>query len=378
MPSAPDLRQPIAPSHSFRLAWILAVAYLLTVIYATGQPFRGWRMPPREVFHFLTAPWPRYVTLEDVLLNIAGYVPAGFLLALALRSRLRAHAAVFCAIGLSALLSVAMEAMQMFLPGRIASNVDVLSNTLGALIGALAAPLFSHTRRIGRRFAAARYAWFSPGPAVDAGLVIVLLWLLTPLHPTAQLFGTGDLRTTLDLPVWFFHTPQVSMLLEAAVVCLNLIGLGLLLASLTRTPSQVAVPLAIAVAAALLIKAAETMALKTASTWSWLTPGVVLGLMMGTLALYVLADLSARRRCIIGLLSLAAAIAVINVAPGNPYHMIPSRLLAGGASHFLSFSVFVRALSELWPFLAVSYLFAAAVSRGDPAGATASRTGDTA
>jgi len=35
---------------------------------------------------------------------------------------------------------------------------------------------------------------------------------------------------------------------------------------------------------------------------------------------------------------------------------VPSLLLARGTSHFLSFSSIVRALSELWPLLAIGYL----------------------
>jgi hypothetical protein len=53
---------------------------------------------------------------------------------------------------------------------------------------------------------------------------------------------------------------------------------------------------------------------------------------------------------------IAAATAAINLAPDNPYHRVPSLLLARGSSHFLSFSSIVRALSELWPLLAIGYL----------------------
>jgi VanZ family protein len=378
MPSAPHLRQSTVPAHGFRLAWILAVAYLLMIVYATGQPFRGWRMPPPEVFHFLTAPWPRYVTLDDILLNIAGYVPAGFLLALALRSRLRTRTAVACAIVAGLLLSLAMEAMQMFLPGRIASNVDVLTNTLGAVIGALAAPLFSPSRRLGQRLANLRHAWFPRGAATDAGIVIVFLWLLTPLHPTAQLFATGDLRSTLELPVWFIHTPLLSMVAEAAVVCFNLIGLGLLLTSITRAPSQAALLLIIVAGAGVLVKAMGGIALKTTAPLSWITPGVLLGLLAGGLMLYLLAHLRMRARRVVGLVSFIAAIVAINMAPGNPYHMIPPRLLAGGASHFLNFSGFVRALSELWPFAAALYLLAMAARHSQDGYVEPLRAGHTA
>ncbi len=59
--------------------------------------------------------------------------------------------------------------------------------------------------------------------------------------------------------------------------------------------------------------------------------------------------------------TIALAVVVINVAPGNPYQSVPRQFLAGGASHFLSYTGMVRALSEVWPLLAVAYLLAAAV-----------------
>lgn len=63
-----------------------------------------------------------------------------------------------------------------------------------------------------------------------------------------------------------------------------------------------------------------------------------------------------------------AATTAINLAPDNPYQNIPPRLIAGGPSHYLSFSGIVRALSELWPLLAILYLgFAlAGPQREDP------------
>ena len=326
------------------------------MLYASGQPFRGWRMPSEEVLHFLTAPWPRYITLEDLLLNIGAYVPLGFLLTLALRPRLRAQRAVLATIALGIAVSVAMEYMQTLLPGRISSNVDVLTNGIGTILGALAAPLFAPTRHLGQRLLALRARWFLPGFRADAGLIIVCLWLLTALHPTAQLFGTGDLRATLDLPAWFLHQPHISVIAEAAVVSLNLLGLGLLIAGLAQPGAGTARFVFLAVAGAIAIKAGTAAGLKPGSQWSWLTPGVSLGLVLGATLLYGAARLPARAQAWGGALSILLAVTVINITPGNPYQTLPPQFLAGNASHFLSYSGITRALSEIWPLLAVLYL----------------------
>ena len=78
----PERRAGGYSAHSVRLAGILAFAYLLTIVYASLQPFRGWRMPAPEIIGFLGAPWPRYITLEDIVVNVAAYLLLGFLLSI--------------------------------------------------------------------------------------------------------------------------------------------------------------------------------------------------------------------------------------------------------------------------------------------------------
>src|SRR5215203_4181144 len=91
------------------LAGYVALAYTLVIVYASVQPFAGWRMPPPEVFGFLTAPWPRYLTSGDIALNVAAYLPLGAMLFFALRPPLSAAFACVLATALAALLSLLLE-----------------------------------------------------------------------------------------------------------------------------------------------------------------------------------------------------------------------------------------------------------------------------
>lgn len=365
--SASDTRRAHGSQRGLHLAWILALAYTVLIVYASLQPFRDWRFPPPEILHFLSAPWPRYITLEDVLINLAAYVPLGFLVALALRTRIAPPAAVLLAAVLAALLSLLMESVQMFLPARIASNVDLLTNGAGGLFGAMAAPLLSPSGFPGRRLAAWRQRRFAPGTVTDTGLVIVCLWLFTHLHPTAQLFGTGNLRGIFDWPAYFTHTPQLLFAAEAAIVFLNLVGLGLLITVLMRDMNHPFSIIVAVVAAGLLVKTIAAVTLfDSPGPLVWLTPGVALGLALGSLLLYPLVRMPQFVSLIVALLYLGAAVAVINFAPDNPYQTLPSKLIPGSTTHLLRFSNIVRALSELWPFLAVGYLIAAASSLAAP------------
>ena len=349
---------------SRQLAWILAVAYTLLIAYASLLPLRGWRMTAEPLFVFLAAPWPRYITLEDVAINFAAYVPLGFLLAVALANTMPVRAAVVLATAVATALSFSMECIQTFLPARIASNVDLVANGAGALFGAMAAPILSPRGIPGRRIATWRNAMFEPGARIDAGLVIVLLWLIAQLHPTAQAFGTGNLRVTLELPVYFTHTPDRLFLAETLVVALNLLALGLLIAVLMRDPRRVFPATILVVALGLALRTVAGFFLfETPGPFSWLTPGVGLGLVAGAICLYPLLYLPQPAKLGLALLCLTAAVAVLNVAPDNPYQTLPAKLVYGNPSRLLHFSSISRALSELWPFLAGAYLTGLLVRR---------------
>lgn len=357
-------RQSLRSPRGLHLAGILAVAYLLVIAYASLQPFSGWWTPPAEIRGFLSAPWPHYITLEDVLINIGAYIPLGFLFARSFMRRIGIPRAVLAAALLTCLTSIAMETGQMFMPARIASNVDVMTNAIGGLIGALAAPLFSPTWPLGIRLGRLRRTWFVYGASADVGLVLLCVWLATQLHPTAQFFGTGNLRATLTLPVWLIHTPPLLLAAEAAVAGFNVLGIGLVVSALTRAGRPRFAAMAALLAAGFAAKALAALAVaKSAGPLAWVTPGIVAGVIVAGLLLYGLARLPRRAQSVLAALSFAAAIVAINVAPDNPYQTVPSQFLVG-PTHFLSFSAIVRALSELWPLLAVAYTIAAAV-RGD-------------
>ena len=351
---------PARSRHVFALALVLALAYLLTIVYASLQPFRNWRMPAGDVYGFLTAPWPRYITLVDVLINIAVYIPLGFMLALGLRQWLRPVASVIAATLLAAAVSIAMESMQMFLPARIASNIDVLTNGTGGLIGALAAPLFLPSRALGARVAALRDRVFAPGMLTDIGIVVALLWIITHLNPWTQVFGTGHWRETFDLPVVFMHTPSRLLSAEAAVVFFNVLGIGLLLSTLLRVEIRRGVVITLVIVAALALKMLFSASSgKPLGAWAWVTPGTTVGLVLGALLLSGLLVLNHAARLVAAMVCIVLALMAINLAPDNPYFSLPPQLTSGKTSHFLSLSSILRALAELWPLLALGWLASA-------------------
>eukprot|EP01137_Pigoraptor_chileana_P020086 Opistho-2@81995 len=105
-------------------AWPLALLYAVLIVFASLFPFDGWRAQGIDPLVFLLAPLPPpYWTGFDVTINIAGYVPLGFLLALAMLRSGWVRGAVALAALAGALLALGMEFLQIYLPRRVPSNI---------------------------------------------------------------------------------------------------------------------------------------------------------------------------------------------------------------------------------------------------------------
>lgn len=96
-----------------------------------------------EVPHhsFLTLPWqefdPTWDYVWDVLRNIAGFMPFGFLMCALLLNTHRYGRAIVYTTVLGALLSFSIEVLQAYIPQRTSGITDILTNTLGTTLGAL-------------------------------------------------------------------------------------------------------------------------------------------------------------------------------------------------------------------------------------------------
>jgi VanZ family protein len=90
---------------------------------------------------FLTPPWrefdPSWDYVWDVLRNIVGFMPLGFLLCALLYRAPRFPRAVLLSTLLGGTLSLCIEILQAYIPQRGSGMTDVITNTLGTLLGAL-------------------------------------------------------------------------------------------------------------------------------------------------------------------------------------------------------------------------------------------------
>lgn len=354
----------MAREQSSTLARYLFVAYLLLVVYASLHPFSGWRDRGLPTFAFLTASFNRPVPTFDFFLNVLGYVPLGFLAVLAAYPRLRGRNGFACSVLCSVLASFVLESLQVYLPTRTASNLDLIANTGGGMLGAIAGVAASRPLMDDGKLQNLRSELFLPGGRVDLGLVLLGLWLFAQLSPETLLFGTGDLRDLFKSPSGRLYPAEVFLRVEAGIACANGLAAGLLAACLVARdqPTRGVVLLLIATALAAHALAFGTL-VNPQDALSWVTPGALYGV-AGAIALLMVA-ISLPRAAQLPLIGLAllAATAIVNLAPPNPYNTATFSLWQQG--QYLNFNGLTRLVAIVWPFAAMFYLVLLAADRAE-------------
>ena len=345
-------------AHS-QLPHFLATLYGLAIAYASLQPFANWVALPPGTPYFLIASWPPRWVRYDVATNLLAYLPFGFFVAL-IPHRLRPVARLATAAAVGALLSLAMETLQQYLPMRDASVADFLANTAGAAAGGALAVAFARSSAARAVITEARERWFLAGPVGDFGLALLAIWLAVQVNPGIPLFATMyDLTPPAGTPAP--PTDVAATLVEAAHSAFQLLGVGLFLALLLRERRYVAGAALLLLGAATLVKGvAATILLKPAAWDNWLAPGVSLGVAAGTLLLSMAIWLPRPAQVTLAAIALLSSLLATMFAPDLVYARAPMGLFNGPYGHLLNFNGLTHTVLLVWPAVASVFLLALA------------------
>lgn len=365
-------------------AWPLSQAYVALIVYASLYPFSGWYDQGIAPWAFMTAPWPKWWTVFDIVANVFGYMPLGFLVALSFVRRGNPRfapasnaAAVAVATASSALLSFLMEALQSYLPSRVPSNVDFVLNTAGAFAGALFAAalemggVIDHWSRL-------RSRWFVDD--ARGAIVLLALWPFALLFPASVPFGLGQVFERLEsgLADWLADTPFLDWLpvrdveLQPLVPAAELmcVTLGALIPCLIGyTVMRSLGPRALFAAAVIVVGLATTalsaaLSWGPAHAWSWLSVPVQVGVALAFLLALAFLPVPRRACAAVVLLALVLNLSLLNQAPASAY--FTHTLQAWEQGRFIRFNGLAQWLGWLWPYAALGYVLVR-VSRADAA-----------
>jgi VanZ family protein len=345
------------------------LAYLLLIVYASWFPFSGWRSSGLSPFAFLNLQMPRWWTGFDVMVNVVGYMPFGILIVLALHPRVRGPWAVAIAAVVGLLVSGTMEIVQNYLPSRVPSNLDLLTNAGGCLAGALLGAWFAPMLLDRSRLYLLRQRWFAAH--ASQGLVLVALWPLAQVYPQNYLFGNGQilpllsewlsdwLDTDIDLVTMLRGDVPMSVeqywLSETIITACGMTGAALTLLCLTRRGApRLALMLALIGVGIVVKTLASSLFFAPDNAFVWVTPGAEGGFLIGLIMLAGLAfapQVAQRRLAVV---TLVLSLIVVNTIPANPYFV--STLQAWQQGKFLNFNGAAQFLDMAWSVIALWFL----------------------
>lgn len=325
-------------------------------------PFENWRMPNEPIFDFLFYPLPFYVLRFDLIVNVLAYLPYGFALALLPKNRVFGFV-LACVLG--ALTSFSVEVLQMFLPDRVSSNLDILCNVCGAFLGALLAtlPIF---RTLGAWSLQLRQRWFRSSGLTDYFLVLLLLWFVTQLDPTVPWFGVVVMPAGLPQP---FVSPIENaalflFLLEVGSTFCNVLGTLLLVTLCIRRGSWRLTGALLFLFFAFVLKLfVAAVFLQPAAMWDWLGARVGVGVFLGVAALVVLLRLPRLARALMTLIALAGMLVLEAFWPlnGGDFHDLSK--VRHHFGHMLNLAALADYAVLVWPWLVILVMGLAVLGR---------------
>jgi len=345
------------------------VALVCLIIYASLYPFSEWRNQGISPLGFLASPLPKYWTGFDVGINLVGYAPLGFLLAVSALRRRRVGWAVSVAVLAAAMLSLAMETLQSYLPSRVPSNLDLALNTLGAWLGACCALALERSGLVDR-WSRLRARWFSSD--ARSVLVLLLLWPLALLFPASVPLGLGQVFERLEsaladaladtpflewVPVRELELQPLVPIAELVCVALGALIPCLLGYCVIRRLGQRAVFSAAVLAVGLGASGlSAALSYGPEHAWAWLDVPVQAGIGLAVMLAALLLATPRRAAAALALLALAIHLSLLNRAPADPYFAQTLQIWEQG--RFIKFYGLVQWLGWLWPYAALACLVA--------------------
>jgi len=340
-----------------RLRTWLAVGYALFIGYASLSPFTGWREQGLDFFEVLAAPLRLTYTAFDAAVNLLAYLPFGLLAGLALHARCGAAASVALGLCLGIGLSAGMEYLQMYLPARISSNMDLLSNGAGTLIGALLAVSVASRGGLFVRLIRWRSSLFHHGRETDFGLALLVLWVFGQVNPSLPMLGNVFISEVARQP-FAALAPAPFGWWESGAVTLNLLMLGALLLTLLRTSRHAVIALPAALGMVALVKfVMAALLLKSWALLLWINSEAVLGMLLG-MALLLAALSLPRSLVIVGGAAVALSyFAVVNFVFGDNAPAAAMSVYHWHYGHLLNYNGLAQTIAMVFPLLLLFHLW---------------------
>lgn len=329
------------------------IAWVAVIAYASLYPFGPLRPPGPDALAVFFR--PRVILEFDMAVNVLAYLPLGVLAALRFGAaaspwRAASRATIACTA-----FSLGMEACQLVISYRVASIYDVGTNTAGAALGAmvLAPPLSGW---VGDRLARWRERLVAGGSWGDAGLMLVLLWLIAQLNPALPFFEAGNIGDE--------GGSAASFAVVTGSVAASVAAFGLFVSVVLKGPGGALRWTILLLSVALWCKfATASLLLRPQVAAAWMSEGRIAGLALGLLAFLALRRMPRPGRIYLAIVLLLAGALLAKIF--GAYSALGEflRLFSWPFGQLGNFATLTRWIHEAWPFLALAWLVALFVWR---------------
>ena len=340
-----------------RLRTWLAIGYVLFIVYASLSPFTGWREQGLDFTDVLGMPLRLTYTGFDATANLLSYLPFGLLAALALRARFGAVISVISALCMGVLLSASMEYLQMYLPMRNSSNMDLLSNSAGTLTGALLAVSMTSKSWLVAKLTYWRSDLFHHGKEMDFGLALLALWVFGQVNPSLPMLGNVFISEVAHQP-FAKLPPSPFNWWASAAVALNLLMLGTLMLTLLRVHRNIASALLGVLGAVAVVKFfAAALLLKSWALLLWINSEAMLGMLVGMLLLLAVLKLPRPAAIAFGATSAIIYYDIVNFVMGNSTPHAATSVYHWHYGHLLTYNGLAQTINLTFPILLLLHLW---------------------
>jgi VanZ family protein len=355
------------------LSRMLLGAYLCALLYGSLYPWTGWRASGGSALSFITDGWPRYWTGFDLLANLVLYIPLGALCCASLRRRGNARSTALGCTLAAAIVSISIEGLQHFMPGRVPSLADLVANTVGAFTGAV---LVKTGMRLagGRGHQLSSQHWVRGGAA---GPALLVAWVVMQLHPQRLLFGHGDIVRPV---FWLWHTlagdpgetgmpvrlraaasadsirlhADYMVFIEASGTACAIVAIGLLVREVfPRHAPRGWITALLLIGGGVMHALTEAALVGSGHAFAWLSAGAQGGMLTGALLLAAFTTALRQTRLAICIMALALTGVLTSVFPLDAFYQSSLGRWDHGA--WRNLTGLLQAANLVWPLTAIAW-----------------------
>jgi VanZ family protein len=348
---------PHITGHRLRLNVWLTIGYTLFIMYGSLSPFTGWREQGLSFMDVISTPFQLTYTAFDAVINLLSYLPFGLLVGLVLRIRFGAIVSVILGLCLGVLLSAGMEYLQMYLPTRTSSNMDLLTNSVGALAGAVLAASMTSWTWLFSRMTRWHTDLFHHGKEMDFGLALLVLWMFGQINPSLPMLGNVFISEVARQP-FAAPLPAPFSIWESCAVALNLLMLGTLMLTLLRAPRNLLTGLLVILSVVALAKfIIAALLLKSWALFLWINSEAVLGMLLGILLLFAVMWLPRRTATGSGAAAALCYFGIVNFVFDDNSPSAAKSIFHWHYGHLLNYNGLAQTITLVFPLLLLFHLW---------------------